>query len=190
MRAAVLCLLLIGCGSAPVVTTGRANLAVSTALRHTLLMTEGCTAVDIGRGRVLTAKHCVDSPELADEYSVGAVVYRSPERDFAVLYDAERFRHSRARLRVPVLGEHVYAVGFPSQLDKSGQKLTVTDGIIAGPCDAEGSLRFTAPIYYGNSGGGVWADDGSLIGISVSGFLTMPGQSYLVSMADILEVLP
>lgn len=166
------------------------NVAVVTALKHTVFFKgPGCTAVDIGHGRLVTAKHCVDELKLGDKTSIGMLAYVSADRDFAVLISQERIKNSPAELRAPRLGEHVYAVGYPVQLATKQQELTVTDGVVSGPSDKEGSLRFTAPIYYGNSGGGVWAEDGSLIGISVSGFLQMPGMNFLVSAEDIAKAL-
>lgn len=188
MRAVVLALGAVGCATTPVaVLQPKDDVAVATALLHTRLMTEGCTAVDVGRGRVLTAKHCVDTDTVGDTLSVGVLTFVSPIRDFAVLLSSEI--NPDACMRPPVLGEHVYAVGYPVQLVTEKQALTVTDGVFAGPEGDNGELRFTAPIYFGNSGGGVWATDGCLVGLSVSGILQMPGMNYLVSSGDILPVL-
>jgi hypothetical protein len=184
-------ILLGACGPSVVVVRGTdPDVGVATALRHTVLMTEGCTAVDIGRGLVLTAQHCVDENLLGDELSVGTLIYASTVRDFAVLFDTSRLGNRAAVMRAPVMGEHLYAVGYPVQLATDSQELTVTDGVFAGPLGSDGSFRFTAPIYFGNSGGGVWANDGSLVGLSVSGYLEMPGMNFLISSADILPWLP
>jgi S1-C subfamily serine protease len=172
------------------------NVAVVTALKHTKFFAEaGCTAVDIGYGRVVTAKHCVedDDPErnwdVGDVTNLGVVVYKSPELDFAILVNQEWIKNPPASLRAPRLGEHVYTVGYPMQLATDKQELTVTDGVAAGPFDDEGNIRITAPIYFGNSGGGCWAEDGSLLGITVSGFVEMPGMNFMVSAEDVAEVL-
>lgn len=203
MRTAVVLLLamLTGCSllsSAPAETPAGPppNVAVVTALKHTQFFAEaGCTAVDIGYGRVVTAKHCVEDedPErnwdIGDTTSMGTLVYKSPTLDFAMFVNQAWIKHPGVELRNPRLGEHVYAVGYPVQLATEEQELTVTDGIAAGPLDDDGSLRITAPIYYGNSGGGCWAEDGSLLGITVSGFLTVPAMNYMVGAEDVAAVL-
>ena len=186
---------LVACSPRTIVVRAPADqdVAVETGLRHTHFAQElGCTAVDVGTGILITAKHCVDGEEqgLGSQSSAGMVIYISPVLDFALLFDSARMNHPVPAMRAPKLGEHVYAIGFPVQLSTKEQKLTVTDGIMAGPDDGEGHLRFTAPIYFGNSGGGVWAEDGALIGISVSGFLSLPGMNYLVSVADVEPWIP
>lgn len=188
LLAAVLCL--AACRPVVVQVPAQTDVAVSTALQHTVLMTEGCTAVSVGNGMVLTAAHCVDEVQLGADTSVGMLVYRSTVRDFAVLFDTGRLHAAAVKLRAPNKYEHVYAVGYPVQLVSDRQELTVTDGLIAGPVAADGEWRITAPIFYGNSGGGVWAEDGSLVGLSVSGILAMPAMNYIVSAGDITPWLP
>jgi hypothetical protein len=169
------------------------NVAVVTALRHTLFLQlssgGGCSAVDIGGGRVLTAKHCVDDLEVGATTSLGRLTYSAPDRDWALIMAQDRVKNGAPALRAPRLGEHVYAVGYPVQLATGTQELTVTDGVVAGPSDDEGSLRITVPIYFGNSGGGAWAEDGALLGITVSGYLELPGMNFMVSAEDIAAAL-
>jgi S1-C subfamily serine protease len=165
----------------------RRDVGVETALRHTLLMTEGCTAVDVGRGLVLTAAHCVDELSRGDETSVGMVLFQSPDLDFAVLFDTGRLHRPKACLRAPVLGEHLYTVGYPGQVVTGKQELTVTDGVFAGPGDGEGHYRITAPIWFGNSGGGAWGEDGCLLGLTVSGVVRLPAMNFIVSAADMMD---
>lgn len=193
-----LALALAACAPRTIVVAApsRTDVAVATGLKHTVFVEEmGCTAVDVGRGFVVTAKHCVDDEETQDDglgrqYKAGLVVYVHKDLDFAILFDAGRLENKQPRLRAPRLGEHVYAIGYPVQVVTEKQALTVTDGIMCGPDDGEGHARFTAPIYYGNSGGGVWAEDGALIGISVSGVLAMPGMNFLVPADEIQTWLP
>ena len=203
MRAAVLlCLALAGCSLLKPVAPPAAtpalpqNVAVVTALKHTVYWKQvGCTAVDIGLGRVVTAKHCVEDEDPARNFDIGAkteigtVVFKSPDRDFALLVNQDWIKHPAPAMRPPRLGEHLYTVGWPVQLGTEKQELTVTDGVAAGPLDEDGHVRITAPIYYGNSGGGAWAEDGSFLGVTVSGYLSMPGQNFMVSAEDVVAVL-
>lgn len=167
------------------------DVAVETGMKHTVFAEKlGCSAIDIGRGVVVTAEHCVDHLALGDETGAGMIIYVSRDRDFALLFDVARLDNPRPTIRAPRLGEHVYAIGYPVQLATKKQALTVTDGIVAGPDDGEGHLRITAPVYYGNSGGGLWAEDGAFVGVTVSGFLEMPGMNFVVSAADVEPWIP
>lgn len=194
LAALVAALLVAACTKVVVVSPGEvADVGVATALKHTIHAGDlGCTAVDVGRGMVVTAKHCVDELDAGTDTDEGYLVYKSVARDFAVLFDTGRLDAVRACMRAPKFGEHLYAVGYPAQLAAPAEMaLTVTDGVFAGPTDeSDGSVRITAPIWFGNSGGGVWADDGCLLGISVSGFLQVPGMNYMVASPDIVPWLP
>ncbi len=192
MRAVACLVVLAACAGQPAYTPDApaiADVGISTALGHTVLMAEGCTAVELGGGTVVTAKHCVDDIELGDVTSVGVLKFRSETWDFGLLFDEVNVEHVGPALRNCRFGEHLYTVGYPSQLATDTQELTVTDGLCAGPLDKEGNQRITAPIYYGNSGGGVWASDGSLLGISVNGYLDLPAMNYMVPAEEIAAAL-
>lgn len=193
----LLAIFLAGCGAAPSVSVtvappeNRENVGVSVGLKHTLHMLEGCTAVDAGYGFILTAKHCVDELSVGSITSVGTLVFVSANRDFAILFDVKSANHQKPKMRACNIGEHLYAIGWPVQMVNDKMALTVTDGLCAGPVDeSDGELRITAPIYFGNSGGGVWGDDGALLGLSVKGILGMPAMNYMVSVSDIEPFLP
>ena len=61
------------------------------------------------------------------------------------------------------VGERVYAIGSPHGLEQS-----LSDGIISGFREYEGVryIQTTAPISCGSSGGGVFNDEGQLVGLS------------------------
>lgn len=192
MRAlALLALLLTACTTKYVVVgpTQGPDVGVVTALRHTLLMEEGCTAVNIGRGWVLTAKHCVDELNFLDKTSVGFVAYQAPKRDFAVLFDVARKKDPSVCVRKPALGEHVYAVGYPVQRETRKQALTITDGIISTvEAIGTGEIRTSTPIFFGNSGGGLWGNDGCLVGLTVAAFMDT-AENYIVPAGDLPEAV-
>jgi S1-C subfamily serine protease len=185
-------LLLAGCAVVNVpeaMAPGEEFDAVRYATEHTVhLKGSGCSAVMVGADRLVTAKHCVpDDAKAGDSYEGGTLLHISPAYDFAVV----QIRDPKLRivLKEPRAGEHLYVVGYPVQLGSSEQVLTVTDGICAGPVDSDGQWRITAPVYFGNSGGGVWSDNGELLGIAVSiyaapmdGLRPMPyaAQSFMV----------
>lgn len=189
MRLALAFVLALGLAACHAPAARQASYAdpVIIPLVHTVFMKDpGCTAVSIGKGLVLTARHCVEKLEVGAKTVIGVLVFKSTTRDYAIIRDPKRYHSPRPVIRAPRLGEHIYTVGYPLQLSSEKQELTITDGVVAGPKDKVGSIRITAPIYYGNSGGGVWGDDGALVGLSVSGYLTYPGMNFMVSAEDIL----
>ena len=63
------------------------------------------------------------------------------------------------------VGSRVYAIGTPE-----GLELTLSEGIISGLRSVEGGqyLQITAPISHGSSGGGLFDEQGRLIGLTTS----------------------
>ena len=61
------------------------------------------------------------------------------------------------------VGERIYAIGNPRGLD-----LTLSEGLISSirPVDGSKFIQISAPISPGSSGGGVFDEDGNLVGIS------------------------
>ena len=96
----------------------------------------------------------------------------------------------------PNLGDVVWAVGAPS-----GDKGNITKGTLSNfhndKDDEVFKYRFTAPIFFGNSGGGLFNSKMELVGVVVSigavqmGFSTLlvPGAGYAVSIKDIKKIL-
>jgi hypothetical protein len=124
-------------------------------------------------------------------------VYIDANHDFVVM-SGDTWIES-VRLPSALIGEHVYIVGYPMSIDDGAQGLTVTDGVYTGR-SFEDMERVTAYAYYGNSGGGVWADSGDLLGILVQirpdayGFNDLPSPhpaySYMVPTRYIIKALP
>ena len=206
MRSLLLALLLAAaCGTAQATPAAPAAFdPVQFAIDHTYRVEVDCpgenddsggSAVDIGEGVFLTAKHVVDPLYVgcvvklkndthqfvsdnvewhpsADMAAVTVVTYDSPQVGFVA----------------PSLGLDVVAVGYPSNATSDGQELGVTKGNVAGRPEKDGEVRFTAPIWRGNSGGGVWDYNGHLAGISVSMLLGRPSWFYLVPASSVNDL--
>lgn len=194
------------CGGVQLAPKGAPVKPVQFAIDHSeLLNPPGCTGVEVSPRVIVTAKHCLnDDAEVNDNFTRGGVVgYISEKHDFAIIvYPMKGGTYVGVStdfiaMREAVIGEHLYVVGYPVQLAGGKQALTITDGIAAGPA-SNGQARITAPAYFGNSGGGVWGDDGALLGIAVSIYVyddgVLPpvpyaGNAYMVPVAEVVKGL-
>ena len=163
LLALVLALGLAACQVATPVQVPTPVRAVDRMIAHTAKL-DGCTGVRIGGGKVLSAAHCLeDGMGKGDTYSGLTIEYVHSAFDYIVLTGDKPIE--RVRMPDAVIGERVYVVGYPVQLDESVQ-LTVTDGVYTGASD-QYMERLTALAYYGNSGGGAWNEAGELVGIVI-----------------------
>jgi S1-C subfamily serine protease len=205
--AALILALLVGCvGQAPVSPEPPTQVdIVAYAIRHSVLLDPpGCTGIEVQDGIVVTAKHCIEDDDVVgnpfgDPAAAGKIAWISADHD-AVIVEYPRLRREaeRVRMRDYVIGEHVFVVGYPVQLRSDKQELTITDGLMAGPVDSEGTARTTAEAYFGNSGGGVWGEDGALLGVLVSinaapglpgAPMPYPAQTYMVPIKFVIPAL-
>ncbi len=190
LRGLATLLLLAGCAGQPSVANPAPVRNVDSMVAHTVLLHDpGCTGVRVGNGEVLTAKHCIKERVTGDAYDAYKVKYISPEYDFAVL---------SGDTQLPIvlmpdaqLGEHLYVVGYPTDINDGKQHLAVTDGVYVGT-EWRNMQRITAYAYYGNSGGGCWNDAGELLGILVELRLTdaTTGDKYPVPLQAYTYIVP
>jgi S1-C subfamily serine protease len=84
------------------------------------------------------------------------------------------------------VGEKVYAIGSPQALEN-----TISEGIISGLRTAKGVryVQTTAAITYGSSGGGLFDEEGRLVGITTKGFKGGGNLNFAVAADEVLEVL-
>ncbi len=209
MRSLLLALLLVSacCTTRPVPEAPKADVALAYMIQHTYQVDVDCpgdkddgggSAVDIGDGFAITAKHVVDPFYLGcnitlnrdDGFSITEYeVEVHPNTDMA-LVRTPQFVGPVVPFATPDLGLDVIAVGYPSNAYGDGyQELGVTKGNVAGRPDREGDVRFSAPIWHGNSGGGVWTTDGRLVGLSVSMILNRPNWFYLVPASRVRDLM-
>ncbi|MGC6524822.1 MAG: S1C family serine protease [Flavobacteriaceae bacterium] len=97
------------------------------------------------------------------------------------------------------VGTKVYAYGYPMALTVMGKEIKITDGIISSKSGYDGDIttyQISAPIQSGNSGGPLFDEKGSLIGINSSGLSKDVADnvgyaiksSYILNLIDVLPV--
>lgn len=140
--------------------------------------------VNLGSGVVTAAETAVTNCHVLDggeQYSVylGRTVYRGTlraadaDRDLCELQvsglQAPRVALYTGRLRV---GQRVYAVGAPE-----GLELTISEGLVSSIREIDGAqyIQTSAPISLGSSGGGLFDNEGRLLGITA--FIIPEGQN-------------
>lgn len=181
--------LLCACaGSAAAPNLPRAFDPVKVAVKRTMLVEVDCeddsldtggTAVVYGGEFVVTAAHVVDEVDpltckvtLSNDYGQHAayVIKQDATLDLALM-SSPTLSEEAVGVSKATLGMDVWSVGYPSQLRSgepgSQQALTVTRGVVASLLIEPNMHRITSPVFYGNSGGGVWSATGGLVGIAV-----------------------
>jgi len=109
-----------------------------------------------------------------------AVYKISKEHDLAILVSTRKEHkpgpYAKFARGHPNIGDRVYAIGSPM-----GDKATLTDGIVSNFEYKKGLVRyrFTAPVFFGNSGGGLFNDKMELIGIVTNMYLVRSGFSII-----------
>jgi S1-C subfamily serine protease len=158
---------------------------------------------------VITAAHVVEAilekkktpciMMVSDSKIYAMNVYKLDSKlDLAVLYSTEKMKKSGPSVNIslygPNIGDEVWVVGAPL-----GDSHTVTNGIISNfkVMDGKKLYRTTAPVFYGNSGGGMFNSYGDLIGVA-HGILTVqiefsiahvPGGYYFVGLESIRQFM-
>jgi S1-C subfamily serine protease len=161
---------------------------VKVAVKRTVLVEVDCqddsldtggTAVLYGGDLAVTAAHVVDEVDpltcvvtLSNDWGrhVAVVVKKDTQLDLAIL-SSLTLSNAAVGISQATLGMDVWSVGYPSQLRQGEpwgqQALTVTRGVVASLLVEPNMHRVTSPVFYGNSGGGVWSATGGLVGIAV-----------------------
>lgn len=154
----------------------RATVTIRTAQGHG-------SGFAIGDGSyVLTNRHVVGEAKnitlvTKDGLSIeGAIHHVSEERDIAVIrIDAVKLPSLHINTSVPDSGAKVYAVGSPLKEELSA---SITSGIISGTrlIDGYEYIQSDVTISPGSSGGPLLDKNGSVVGISSSGFTGSRGE--------------
>lgn len=152
----------------------------------------GGSAVDIGGGYMVTARHAIYEGAcfyLSDGELVKPVAV-SPTDDIAIL--STRYASSPVVLAEPEYGASVLVIGYPNF--HGAQAFSMRSGLIDSSV-AEGAVegvgitrmyRIRSRIAKGSSGGGVFSAHGALVGVVVAGGGEM---AYAVPVAALRELL-
>ena len=137
------------------------------------------SAVVIDTGRLVTNCHVIDKAKvvLVRRQNVmyeAKLEHADPARDLCLLKVANFTAPAVAQRSVKDLkvGERVYAIGNPQ-----GLELTLSEGLVSGlrsrsdDPSSDTLVQTSAPISPGSSGGGLFDDEGRLVGITTFEFL-------------------
>lgn len=148
------------------------------------------SGVALGGELVATAGHVVD---INCRHSVGGlpveILSDSDDDPDLALLRVSGLHYPKAEFAHPYLGMDVIAVGYPNHPLVGQRGLSVTRGTLSAYYPQRHFYRFSAPIWYGSSGGGVWDNHGRLVGLSVAMLLGFPGEFYLTPNSYIRELL-
>ncbi|RZI40513.1 serine protease [Herbaspirillum sp. HC18] len=143
---------------------------------------------------IATNAHVVGSEKSArvkagvDEY-LGEVISRDDELDLAIV-KINNLTLPKAVLKevapVPKVGSSVFAIGNPLGLEK-----TLTSGLISSVRQKEGItiLQTSAAISPGSSGGGLFNEQGELVGITTSKMVKGEALGFAVSANHLTELI-
>lgn len=156
-----------------------------------------CGGVWVSNNLILTAFHCLEEGKVeymtydSDSPSGAIVKDFDIENDLAVLLaNSENIpAHSVAEVSVDAWrGQHVHVMGHTT-----GMGWTYLEGVVSSVREKRDKtrklLQVSSPIWFGNSGGGAWDDDGRLIGISslISG--KAPNVGFFIHGTHIRDLL-
>lgn len=152
------------------------------------------SAVVVGPGRLITNCHVLRQAKSLsvgrENVSYGASLeYPDTERDLCQIkvanFTARPVTLAPSEALQP--GARVYAIGSPR-----GLETTISDGLLSGirrgaSGDVE-ALQISVPISAGSSGGGLFDDQGRLIGITTSGFRDSQNLNFALPAGWIADV--
>ena len=119
------------------------------------------------------------------------VIKKNKERDVALIQldNGIKIPSLNIKTTIPLVGTKVFAIGTPRKEQLMG---TVTSGIISSERVLDDGLNYLqsdVSINPGNSGGPLLDETGSVIGISVAGFLDSQGLNLMIPIEEALSYL-
>ena len=138
---------------------------------------------------VMTAAYmCKVSTNQDISYEVSEILAYSKEKDIAILQLAEDTKLPPLSLGDSTTikkGENVVAIGSPL-----GIKNTVSTGVLSGRImqNSMDLLQFTAPISSGSSGGALFDDSGSVIGITYASYDNGQNLNLAIPINEVIDL--
>ena len=127
-----------------------------------------CKHVVEGTETVVRDGKIMDVPYKGYRVKQGATVreieFKSmPDQDIAAAKVSGFKKTARISLIQPMIGDKVYALGFPAS-----EFLTISEGIVNRYATFEGRVMIghSADVYYGNSGGPLFDERGEVVGVN------------------------
>ena len=151
------------------------------------------SAVAISETIAITNCHVIEGmPAIGAIFDRRIVIFTrvtgNKDKDICILRTDYKLRPIGAGRRFQELriGEKVYALGSPIMMEN-----TFSDGIISGLRIIDGvkHVQTSAPISHGSSGGGLFDEEGRLIGITSSGLDEGQNLNFAIAVDEVLAVI-
>lgn len=151
------------------------------------------SAVAVSDDIAITNCHVVEGKDAigrksGDTVTLFKVTGGSSQKDLCRLRSSDKLKPVGAVRRYAELkvGETVYAIGSPRSLEN-----TLTEGIISGLRTLDGVryVQTSAPISSGSSGGGLFDENGKLIGITTFKFRDGENLNFAVAIDEALDLI-
>ena len=154
------------------------------------------SGVVVGEGKIITNCHVAEAKGSASIRVIArtksypaAIKLKLRESDLCLL-EVKDFNAPAAQiksLKQLNVGQRVYAIGAPS-----GLELTLTEGLISGlralP-SGETLIQTSAPISHGSSGGGLFSENGELVGVTSFGLTSGSALNFAHAAEYILGMI-
>lgn len=150
------------------------------------------SGVVVGPGRVVTSCHAVSGTaaiqvRVRSDRLPTRLEYADVERDLCQL-EVEELNRRAVRIVAATqlkVGQRVYAIGTPK-----GLELTLSEGLISSlrPRARSFVIQTSAPMSRGSSGGGLFDDEGRLVGIAAFQYARGQNLNFAVPASWVLEL--
>lgn len=89
------------------------------------------------------------------------------------------------------VGENIFVLGYP-KVDTMGEEIKVTEGIISSSSGFQGNssmYQISAAVHTGNSGGPLFDDEGTVIGIVCAKHSDAENANYAVKISNLFSLI-